>query len=151
MHMHAWDGCLVHHFLIAQYLFANDVILLASSLEGLQRQYDTLTNVCDHIQMVVSLSKTKVVISNLSKTICLTHIPLQRGQCRDYRCLYLFGHCLCLLGHLFASHKFNLRPTFQTWLNKGCGSLSMLEWLCFHAHFQHISPRYISLRKILNL
>jgi hypothetical protein len=36
-HIQDGDGCLLHHILISILLFVDDVILLASSPEGLQR------------------------------------------------------------------------------------------------------------------
>jgi len=41
------DGCILHHVLISILLFADDVVLLASTLEGLQRQLDALASFCD--------------------------------------------------------------------------------------------------------
>jgi len=36
-HIYEGDGCILHHVLISLLLFTDDVILLASSCEGLQR------------------------------------------------------------------------------------------------------------------
>ncbi|KAH9293842.1 hypothetical protein KI387_040956, partial [Taxus chinensis] len=60
-HIQEGDGCLLHHVLIYILLFADDVVLLASSAEGLQRQLDALALFCDHRQLTVNLGKTKVM------------------------------------------------------------------------------------------
>lgn len=61
------DGFLLHQVLISLLLFADDLVLLASSPEGLQRQIDTLANFCDLRQLMVNLSKTKVMVFNTVK------------------------------------------------------------------------------------
>jgi hypothetical protein len=66
-HIQDGDGCLLHQVLISLLLFANDLILLASTLEGLQRQIDALASFCDLRQLTVNLGKTKVMIFNASK------------------------------------------------------------------------------------
>jgi hypothetical protein len=48
-------------------LFTNDVVLLASSPEGLQRQLNALALFCDLRQLMINLGKTKVMIFNESK------------------------------------------------------------------------------------
>ena len=46
-HMQHGDGCLLHQVLISILLFVDDAVLLASSIEVLQRQLDTLALFCD--------------------------------------------------------------------------------------------------------
>lgn len=53
--------------LISLPLFADDMILLASTPKGLQRQIDALANFCDLRRLTVNLSKTKVMIFNALK------------------------------------------------------------------------------------
>jgi hypothetical protein len=48
-------------------LFADDVVLLASFLEGLERHLEALALFCDLRQLMVNLGKTKVIIFNGSK------------------------------------------------------------------------------------
>ena len=45
------DGCHLHQVLISILLFVDDVVLLASSLEGLQRILDRLASFCDMRQL----------------------------------------------------------------------------------------------------
>lgn len=57
------DGCLLHHTLIT-ILFVDDVILLASSPEEIQRQIDALASFCNLRQLIVNINKIKVTILN---------------------------------------------------------------------------------------
>ena len=63
-HTQVMDGCLLHQVLISILLFADDIVLLASSPEGLQRQLDALALFCDIRKLTVNLGKTKVMIFN---------------------------------------------------------------------------------------
>lgn len=61
-HVQPENGCLIHQVLISILLFADDVVLLCSTLEGLYRQFDALSSFCDLRQLMVNLLKTKVMI-----------------------------------------------------------------------------------------
>ena len=50
--------------LISILLFTDDIALIASSQEGLQRQLDALATFCDRRHLTVNLGKTKVIIFN---------------------------------------------------------------------------------------
>lgn len=62
------DGCHLHQVLILILLFVDDVVLLASSHEGLQRILDRLASFCDMRQLVMNLEKTRVMVFNGLKT-----------------------------------------------------------------------------------
>jgi len=47
-------------------LYADDLILMSTSPEGLQRQLDALASFCEQRQLTVNLSKTKVLIFEAS-------------------------------------------------------------------------------------
>lgn len=66
-HMQGTDGCLLHQVLISILLFADNIVLLASSPEGLQRQLDALALFCDLRKLTVNLGKTKVMTFNRVK------------------------------------------------------------------------------------
>ncbi len=51
-------------------LYANDLILMSTSPEGLQRQLDALASFCEQRQLTVSLSKKTVVIFEARKSDC---------------------------------------------------------------------------------
>lgn len=68
-HIQGSDRCLLHQVIISILLFADDVVLLAPSPKGLQRQLDALALFCDLRQLTINLGKTKVMIFNgLKKT-----------------------------------------------------------------------------------
>jgi hypothetical protein len=72
-HIQESDGCLLHQVLISIFLFANDVVLLASSPARLQRQLDSLALFCDLRQLTINLGKTKNMIFNESKKFIALH------------------------------------------------------------------------------
>jgi hypothetical protein len=71
-HIQDSDGCHLHQVLISIRLFVDDVILLASSPKGLQRQLDALALFCNLRQLTIKLGKTNFMIFNeLKKTLDL--------------------------------------------------------------------------------
>ena len=66
-HIQESDGCYLHQVLIYILLFADDIALLSSSPEGLQRQLDALALFCDLRKLSVNVSKTKVIVFNGTK------------------------------------------------------------------------------------
>jgi hypothetical protein len=64
-HIQGSNGCLLHQVLI--FLSVDEVVLLASSPEGLQIQLDALALFCDLRQLTINLGKSKVMIFNGSK------------------------------------------------------------------------------------
>jgi hypothetical protein len=88
------------------FLFVDDVVLLASSLEGLQRQLDALALFCDLRQLTINLGKTKVIIFNGSKKSVDLHFFF-RGEEIDITNAYTY------LGVRFSGPRFNLRPNLQ--------------------------------------
>ena len=62
------DGCYLNHVLIFILLFSNDMILLASSPDGLQQLLDGLASFYDSYELVVNLGKTQVMIFNCLRT-----------------------------------------------------------------------------------
>lgn len=129
------DGCLLHQVLISILLFADDVALLASSLEGLQLQLDALALFCDFRQLTVNLGKTKVMIFNgTKKTLSDVHF-FSRGEEIEITSTYTY------LGVQFSRSRFSLWQGLQPRVNKGYGSLALLERQCFQHHFQDISSK----------
>jgi hypothetical protein len=63
-HIQESDRCPLHKVLKSILFFVDDVVLLASSPHGLQRQLNALALLCDHRQLMVNLGKTKVMVFN---------------------------------------------------------------------------------------
>ena len=83
---------------------------------------------------MVNLGKTKVMIFNgVKKTsdFCF----LFKGEEVKITGTYTY------LGVHFLRPRFSLRPALQPRINKGYGSLALLERQCFHHHFQDISSK----------
>jgi hypothetical protein len=113
------------------------VILLVSSLEGLQRQLDALALFCDLRQLTVNLGKTKVMIFNGSKKTLFDHHFFFRGEEIGITNTYTY------LGVLFIGPRFSLWHALQPRVSKGYGSLALLESQCFRNHFQDISSKML--------
>jgi hypothetical protein len=94
-------------------LFADDVILLASSPEGLQRQLDALALFCDLRQLMVNLGKTKVMIFNGSKKILFDHHFFFKGEEIEITNTYTY------LGVLFTGPRFSLWHALQPRVKQG--------------------------------
>jgi len=60
-------GVLVSNMIISYILFADDLILCSETPEGLQKLIDGLLNYCSKWHLILSLTKTKVMIFNAKK------------------------------------------------------------------------------------
>jgi hypothetical protein len=89
-------------------LFVDDVVLLASSLKGLQRQLDALALFYDLRQLTINLGKTKVMIFNrLKKTSDLHFHFFINGEEIEITSTYTY------LVVQFSGPCFNLRSALQ--------------------------------------
>lgn len=113
-------------------LFTNDVVLLASSPKGLQTQLDALALFCYLHQLTVNLGITKVMTFNGLKKVLLDHHFFFRGEEIEITTIYTY------LGVQFTRPCFSMRHALQHLVNKGYGSLALLERQCFRNHFQDI-------------
>ena len=127
-HTQETDGCLLHQVLISILLFVDDIVLLSSSPEGLQRQLDALALFCELRKLTVNLSKTKVMIFNGIKKSSDFHF-LFKGEEVEITSTYTY------LGVQFSGPRFSLWPTLQPRINKGYGSLALFERQCIRHHF----------------
>ena len=119
-HIQEAHGFLLHHVLISILLFVDDVVLLSSSSEGLQRQLDALALFCDLRKLTVNLSKTKVMIFNGVKKTTNFHFLFKVEEIK-------ITNTYTYLGVQFLGPCFSLRPTLQPRINKGYGSLALLD------------------------
>jgi hypothetical protein len=85
---------------------------------------DALALFCDLRQLTVNLGKTKVMIFNGLKKTSDLHFFF-RGEEIEITNTYTY------LGVQFSGPRFSLRPTLQPRINKGYGSLALLERQCF--------------------
>jgi hypothetical protein len=103
-HIQDSNGCLLHEVQISIPLFVDDVVFLASSPEGFQRQLDALALFCDFQQLTVNLGKTKVMIFNGFKKTSELHF-IFRGEEIEITSTYTY------LEVQFSRPRFSLRPT----------------------------------------
>jgi hypothetical protein len=99
-HIQRCDGCLLHHVSISMLLFVNDLILLASTPTGLQRQLNSLT-------LMINLGKTKVMIFNFSKKLLLVFHFYFLGGVVEVTTAYTY------MGVQFLGPRFKLRHANQ--------------------------------------
>lgn len=133
-HIQPKDGCPLHHVLISILLFAKDVVLLASTAKGLQRQIDTLSKNCDLWKLTANLGTTKVMKFNGWKSVPSNFHFYFRGG------IEITSTCISL-GIKFSKPQLSLEPALQPWINKGYGSLVLPKKHCFQHHFQDISSK----------
>ena len=61
-YLDAMDGIVLADEVISHILWADDLVLMSDSQEGLQRQLNGLFKFCSRFQMVVNQTKTKVMV-----------------------------------------------------------------------------------------
>jgi len=105
-HIQDSDKCLLQQVMISMFLFADDVVILASSLDVLQRQLDSVSLFCDLQQFTINLGKTKVMIFNgLNKFVELNFFF--RGEEIEITIAYTYPRVQ------FSGPCFNLRLDLQ--------------------------------------
>ena len=62
-------GVILSKMIIAYILFADDLILCSETMEGLQLQFEGLFQYCKKWHLILSLTKTKIMIFNSKKKI----------------------------------------------------------------------------------
>jgi hypothetical protein len=129
--------------LISLLLFVDDLVLMASTPEGLQRQIDALANFCDLRQPTVNLGKTKVLIFNASKS-SLTDLHFHyKGAEIEITTTYTY------LGVQFMGPCFSMRHALLPRISKGYSSLALIERQCFLGQFQDISSKLYLMEAII--
>ena len=113
------DGFYLHQLLISILLFVDDVILLASSPNGLQRLLDGLASFYDSRELVVNLGKAQVMVFNCLRTSHL-HFYFQGTK-------IAIASSYTYLGVKFFGPRFSLRLAIQPKVNKGLIFLAILE------------------------
>lgn len=127
------EGALLSGSLISTLLYADDVVLISSSIEGLQAHLDALHRFCQDRGLTVNLGKTKVMVFNTSDRMYATG---------DFRVIY-DGQPVELvkeytyLGVVFRGPRFTMTYAARDRISKGYASLALLERQCAQSHFQH--------------
>jgi hypothetical protein len=136
-HIQEEDGCFLHQVLISL-LFIDDLILLASTLEDLQRHIDDLTIFCDLPQLTINLGKTKVMIFNASKSFFSNrHFYFQEEEIEITR-IYTY------LGVQVVGPHFHMHWALHPWLSKGYSSLTSSRNCVSRTSFKTSCPNFTS-------
>jgi len=119
--------------LIPLLLYADDIVLISDSAEGLQRHLDALQDFCLQRDLTVNLGKTKVMVFNTSHAWLKSRSAPSfsyKGEVVD------IVHSYVYLGVTFTGPRFSMVPAADARLTRGYAALALLEKQCFQAHFQ---------------
>ena len=117
---------------ISLLLYANDIVLISDSPEGMQRHLDALHTFASASGLSVNLSKTKVMVFNTTPQWVRRSAPtFAYGQeTIEYTDSYTY------LGVVFSGPVFSLRKVVETRLTRAYASLGRMERLCSQVQFQ---------------
>ena len=104
-------------------LYADDIVLIAESLDGMQKQLDALHKFAEDSGLSVNLGKTKVMVFNTTPQWVRRSAPkFAYGQdIVEYTDTYTY------LGVVFAGPKFTLKKAVDT---RAYAALGGLERMC---------------------
>ncbi|WP_139158394.1 reverse transcriptase family protein, partial [Enterobacter cloacae complex sp. GF14B] len=113
-------------------LYADDIVLMSESPEGMQRHLDALHNFAEDSGLSVNLGKTKVMVfsttpqwvKRLAPTLVYGHDTV------EYTDEYTY------LGVVFTGPRFTLRRAAETRLSRAYAPLGGLERMCSQVQFQ---------------
>ncbi|MCO5570021.1 hypothetical protein L7F22_023735 [Adiantum nelumboides] len=113
-------------------LYADHVVLISDSPEGLQRQLDALQRFCADRDLTVNLGKTKVMVFSTTQA-WVTRAEHQftfRGERVEQVRSYVY------LGVIFTGPRFSPKQAAEARLDRGFAALGRLERQCAHVQFQ---------------
>ena len=113
-------------------LYADDIVLISDSPEGMQRHLDALHSFAGDSGLSVNLGKTKVMVFNTTpQWVRRSAPPLTYGQGSvEYTDAYTY------LGVVFSGPRFTLREAADTRLTRAYAALGGLERICSQVQFQ---------------
>ena len=113
-------------------LYADDIVLISDSPEGMQRQLDALHSFAEDSGLSVNLGKTKVMVFNTTPQWVGRSAPtFTYGQdIVEYTDAYTY------LGAVFTGPRFTLRRAAETRLTRAYAALGGLERMCSQVQFQ---------------
>ena len=107
-------------------LYADDIVLISESPEGLQRHLEALDDFCTHRGLTVNLGKTKVMVFNTTPQWVRRSAPtfVCGQEVVEYANEYTY------LGVVFSGPMFSLRRTTKTRLMRAYAALGRMERMC---------------------
>ncbi|MCO5600752.1 hypothetical protein L7F22_054867 [Adiantum nelumboides] len=113
-------------------LYADDIVLVSESHEGLQRHLWILDDFCTRRGLTVILGKTKVLIFHASRQVRSRATFTLAGGRVEVTDSYVY------LGTTFTAttRRFSMASAARDRITRGYATLAMLERRCHQAHFQ---------------
>ena len=113
-------------------LYADDIVLISDSPEGMQRHLDALQRFAQDSGLSVNLGKTKVMVFNTTSQWVRRSAPIftYGHETVEYTDAYTY------LGVVFSGPAFSLRRAAETRLTRAYAALGGLERMCSQVRFQ---------------
>ncbi|MCO5600245.1 hypothetical protein L7F22_054355 [Adiantum nelumboides] len=113
-------------------LYADDIVLIAESPDGMQRQLDVLQKFAEESGLSVNMGKTKTMVFNTTTQWVRRSAPkFTYGQDNvEYTDAYTY------LGAVFTGPKFALKKAANNRLSRAYAALGGLERMCSQVQFQ---------------
>lgn len=113
-------------------LYADDIVLISESPEGMRRQLNALHNFAKDSGLSVNLGKTKIMVFNTTPQWVRRLAPffVYDQVTVEYTDAYTY------LGVLFTGPRFTLRRAAETRLSRAYAALGGLERMCSQVQFQ---------------
>ena len=108
-------------------LYADDIVLISDSPEGLQRHLNALKLFCTDKGLSINMDKIKVMVLNTTKAwVTRSELEFFLGEEKVYTRSYTY------LGVTFTGPRFSLREAACARLSRGYVALGALERQCAH-------------------
>ena len=113
-------------------LYADDIVLISDSPEGMQRHLDALHSFAEDSGLSMNLGKTKVMVFNTTPQWMRRSAPIfTYGQdIVEYTDAYTYP------GVVFTGPRFTLRRAAETRLSRAYAALGGMERMCSQVQFQ---------------
>ncbi|MCO5603414.1 hypothetical protein L7F22_057564 [Adiantum nelumboides] len=113
-------------------LYADDIVLIAESPDGMQRQLDVLQKFAEESGLSVNMGKTKIMVFNTTTQWVRRSAPkFTYGQDNvEYTDAYTY------LGVVFTGPKFAMKKAADNRLSRAYAALGGLERMCSQVQFQ---------------
>ena len=105
-------GVKMGDMMIAYLLFADDLVLISDTAEGLQKQIGGLYEFCRKWHMIVNLTKTKICVFNVSKKVLADYHFYYNGKEIEITDQYKY------VGIIFSAPKNNFRKAHEHLANQ---------------------------------
>ena len=133
-HLDKSIGVNIHGTKVAHLLYADDLVLLATTAEGLQSQLQNLYNYCKKWHLIVSMTKTNVMIFNAKKKQKSSTFSYNNEVVEVVESYKYLGFLIC------SNHKDIFHDVYQQLASKG-RKTSYQAYTCCQYHVGRPCPR----------